>query len=97
MQIAAAIDVSTLSAHPPGSRFPNVVAIGAPGGKKIVSVYSDHSLYAWDVQDIKRVSSVQCIQDRQSENRSLMLHFVHDPFRSACLIRGFGTLVAFGM
>ncbi|CAG7784804.1 unnamed protein product [Allacma fusca] len=55
VDIAKATDVTALSSHPPVSKFPNVVAIGAPGGKKVVAVYADHSMYAWDVQDIKRV------------------------------------------
>lgn len=57
-QIAKVTDVTLLSSHPPGSKFPNVVGIRAPGGKKIVAVYADHSLYTWDVQDVKRVSSI---------------------------------------
>ena len=48
--------MTALSSHPPVSKFPNVVGIGAPGGKKVVAVYADHSMYVWDVQDIKRVS-----------------------------------------
>lgn len=57
IQIGKVTDVTLLSSHPPGSKFPNVVGIRAPGGKKIVAVYADHSLYTWDVQDVKRVSS----------------------------------------
>ncbi|CAL8106915.1 unnamed protein product [Orchesella dallaii] len=55
VDIAKVTDVSLLSSHPPASKFPNVVGIRAPGGKKIVAVYADHTLYTWDVQDVKRV------------------------------------------
>jgi hypothetical protein len=52
------VDVTALSSHPPNSKFPNVLGICAPGGKKIVAAYADHSFYAWDVQDVKRVSKM---------------------------------------
>ncbi|XP_035709964.1 mitogen-activated protein kinase-binding protein 1 isoform X1 [Folsomia candida] len=55
VDVAKATDIASLSSHPPSSKFPNVLGICAPGGKKIIASYADHSFYAWDVQDIKRV------------------------------------------
>ncbi|GFX23559.1 mitogen-activated protein kinase-binding protein 1 [Trichonephila clavipes] len=45
-----------MSSHPPASKYPDVIAITLDEtNKKVTCVHSDHSLYVWDVKDVKKV------------------------------------------
>lgn len=51
---------------PPDAKYPDTIAITYDEtSKKLTCVYNDHSVYVWDVHDIKRVSldiiSFNCI------------------------------------
>lgn len=42
--------------HPPGAKYPDTIALTYDEkNHKLTCVYNDHSLYVWDVRDIKRV------------------------------------------
>ena len=44
--------------HPSNARYPDTVAIAYDHiNNKLSAVYNDHSLYVWDVTDVKRVST----------------------------------------
>lgn len=41
---------------PPNAKYPDAIAIAYDeANMKLTCVYNDHSLYVWDVGDIKRV------------------------------------------
>lgn len=43
-----------------GHRHPNTVAIALDRrNHKVAAVYNDHSLYVWDVRDIKKVGKMR--------------------------------------
>ncbi|XP_054711970.1 mitogen-activated protein kinase-binding protein 1-like [Uloborus diversus] len=45
-----------VSCHPPASKYPDVIAVTLDEtNKKVTCVHSDHSLYVWDVKDVKKV------------------------------------------
>jgi len=44
---------------PPNAKYPDVIALAYDEtNMKVTCVYNDHSLYVWDVKDIKRVSAI---------------------------------------
>ncbi|XP_061699282.1 mitogen-activated protein kinase-binding protein 1 isoform X2 [Syngnathoides biaculeatus] len=52
--VAAVTDVSRLFCVRPGVRYPDTVALTYdPSGGWLTCVYSDHSVYVWDVGDLK--------------------------------------------
>lgn len=47
---------SHMSQHPPNARYPDAIALAFDErNNKLTCVYNDHSIYVWDVRDIKRV------------------------------------------
>jgi len=45
-----------MSQHPPNARYPDAIALAFDErNNKLTCVYNDHSIYVWDVRDIKRV------------------------------------------
>lgn len=45
-----------MASHPDSAKYPDTVAITFDEkNAKLTCVYNDHSLYIWDVRDIKRV------------------------------------------
>ena len=45
-----------LATHPAGAKYADTVAIGIdPDGHKLACVYNDHSMYLWDVKDLRKV------------------------------------------
>jgi len=49
-----------MASHPPDARYPDATAITYDEQNfKVTVVYNDHSLYVWDVRDIKKVRKSQ--------------------------------------
>ena len=47
---------SHMMSHPANAQYPDCVAIGIDTeSHKITAVYNDHSVYIWDVRDIRKV------------------------------------------
>lgn len=45
-----------MSQHPPNARYPDAIALAFDErNNKLTCVYNDHSIYVWDVRDIRRV------------------------------------------
>jgi hypothetical protein len=50
-------DFSHMATHPNNAKYPDAIALAFDQHNlKLTCVYNDHSLYVWDVRDIKRVS-----------------------------------------
>lgn len=48
-----------MATHPNNAKYPDAVALAFDQHNlKLSCVYNDHSLYVWDVRDIKRVSDI---------------------------------------
>lgn len=48
------------SSHPKDARYPDAIAIIYDDvHKKLACVYNDHSLYVWDINDIRKVSMLR--------------------------------------
>ncbi|XP_049883653.1 mitogen-activated protein kinase-binding protein 1 isoform X3 [Pectinophora gossypiella] len=56
VDVAQGADISHMFTQPPNARYPDAVALTYDErNHKLTCVYNDHSLYVWDVRDIKRV------------------------------------------
>jgi WD40 repeat protein len=45
-----------MSRHPPNAKYPDAIALAFDErNNKLTCVYNDHSIYVWDVRDIRRV------------------------------------------
>ncbi|CAG9576897.1 unnamed protein product [Danaus chrysippus] len=56
VDVAGGSNISHMFSHPPEARYPDAVALTYDErNHKLTCVYNDHSLYVWDVRDIKRV------------------------------------------
>lgn len=45
-----------MAAHPNNAKYPDTIAVSFDeNNHKVTAVYNDHSMYVWDVKDIKRV------------------------------------------
>lgn len=54
--VAQGVHISHITQVPPGARFPDTIAMVFDEPRMRVScVYNDHSLYIWDLRDIRRV------------------------------------------
>lgn len=50
---------SSLSPAAPGAHYPHTLALAFdPSAKQLACVYSDHSVYVWDVGDVRGVRKV---------------------------------------
>lgn len=46
-----------MSTYPPNAKYPDTIAVTYDElNHKLTSIYNDHSIYIWDVRDVKRVS-----------------------------------------
>ena len=53
-------DVRGVSTAPSNSRYPDTIAVCYSSvDNKVTCVYNDHSLYVWDVTDIKKVGKAR--------------------------------------
>ncbi|KAF2353101.1 WD40 repeat [Trinorchestia longiramus] len=56
VDVSKGLTIKHMGQHPPSARYPDTVAVAYdPNNHKLTAVYNDHSLYVWDVTDIKRV------------------------------------------
>ncbi|XP_046873401.1 mitogen-activated protein kinase-binding protein 1 [Hypomesus transpacificus] len=57
--IASLVEASHLFSHKTDARFPDTVAVTYdPSNRWLSCVYNDHSLYVWDVRDLRKVGKV---------------------------------------
>jgi len=58
--LAVALFVCVRGAVPPNSRYPDTIAVCYSSvDNKLTCIYNDHSLYIWDVTDIKKVGKMR--------------------------------------
>ena len=58
VDISKGLTISHMTTHPASARYPDASAITYDEHNfKVTVVYNDHSIYVWDVRDIKKVSS----------------------------------------
>ncbi|XP_014476106.1 PREDICTED: uncharacterized protein LOC106745224 isoform X2 [Dinoponera quadriceps] len=56
VDVAQGLSISHMSQHPPEARYPDAIALAFDErNNKLTCVYNDHSIYVWDVRDIRRV------------------------------------------
>ena len=48
-----------MSSQPPEAKYPDAIAVTFDeANNRLTCIYNDHSIYVWDVNNIKRVSVV---------------------------------------
>ncbi len=53
------LTISHMASHPPNARYPDASAVTYDEANwKVTVVYNDHSIYVWDVRDIKKVKCI---------------------------------------
>ncbi|XP_018315432.1 mitogen-activated protein kinase-binding protein 1 isoform X5 [Mycetomoellerius zeteki] len=56
VDVAQGLSISHMSQHPSNAKYPDAIALAFDErNNKLTCVYNDHSIYVWDVRDIKRV------------------------------------------
>ncbi|KAK5638850.1 hypothetical protein RI129_013145 [Pyrocoelia pectoralis] len=56
VDVSQGLNITHMSSPPPDAKYPDTVAITFDEtSKKITCIYNDHSVYVWDVHNIKRV------------------------------------------
>ncbi|KAL0280829.1 UNVERIFIED_CONTAM: hypothetical protein PYX00_002006 [Menopon gallinae] len=56
VDVSLGLDINHLLTHPPDAKYPDAIALAYDEvNRKLTCVYNDHSLYVWDVNDIRRV------------------------------------------
>ncbi|CAL7952428.1 unnamed protein product [Xylocopa violacea] len=56
VDVAQGLSISHMSQHPANARYPDSIALAFDErNNKLTCVYNDHSIYVWDVRDIRRV------------------------------------------
>ncbi|XP_024227098.1 mitogen-activated protein kinase-binding protein 1 isoform X9 [Bombus impatiens] len=56
VDVAQGLSISHMSQHPTNARYPDAIALAFDErNNKLTCVYNDHSIYVWDVRDIRRV------------------------------------------
>ncbi|XP_014602674.1 PREDICTED: mitogen-activated protein kinase-binding protein 1 isoform X7 [Polistes canadensis] len=56
VDVAQGLSINHMSQHPANARYPDAIALAFDEqNNKLTCVYNDHSIYVWDVRDIKRV------------------------------------------
>ncbi|XP_011352120.1 uncharacterized protein LOC105287932 isoform X3 [Ooceraea biroi] len=56
VDVAQGLSISHMSQHPPNAKYPDAIALAFDErNNKLTCVYNDHSIYVWDVRDIRRV------------------------------------------
>ena len=56
MDISKGLTINHMTTHPASARYPDASAITYDEHNfKVTVVYNDHSIYVWDVRDIKKV------------------------------------------
>ncbi|KAK4878078.1 hypothetical protein RN001_010584 [Aquatica leii] len=56
VDVSLGLNITHMSSPPPDAKYPDTVAITFDEtSKKLTCIYNDHSIYVWDVHNIKRV------------------------------------------
>ncbi|XP_043289126.1 mitogen-activated protein kinase-binding protein 1 isoform X7 [Venturia canescens] len=56
VDVAQGLSINHMSQHPANARYPDAIALAFDErNNKLTCVYNDHSIYVWDVRDIRRV------------------------------------------
>ncbi|XP_059095788.1 mitogen-activated protein kinase-binding protein 1-like isoform X3 [Tigriopus californicus] len=56
VDISKGLTISHMASHPPQARYPDATAITYDEQNfKVTVIYNDHSIYVWDIRDIKKV------------------------------------------
>ncbi|XP_041469157.1 mitogen-activated protein kinase-binding protein 1-like isoform X3 [Lytechinus variegatus] len=56
VNVSAGIDASHMSSHRDNAQYPDAIALMFDSeNKKLTCVYNDHSLYIWDIHDVKKI------------------------------------------
>ncbi|KAL6420994.1 hypothetical protein ACFW04_011451 [Cataglyphis niger] len=56
VDVAQGLSISHMSQHPLNARYPDTIALAFDErNNKLTCIYNDHSIYVWDVKDIRRV------------------------------------------
>ncbi|XP_069943236.1 mitogen-activated protein kinase-binding protein 1 isoform X9 [Cherax quadricarinatus] len=56
VDVSKGLTISHMATHPNNAKYPDTIAIAFDeNNHKVTAVYNDHSMYVWDVKDIKRV------------------------------------------
>ncbi|XP_046743905.1 mitogen-activated protein kinase-binding protein 1 isoform X1 [Diprion similis] len=56
VDVAQGLTISHMSQHPASAKYPDTIALAFDEcHHKLTCVYNDHSIYVWDVRDIRRV------------------------------------------
>ncbi|XP_065213511.1 WD repeat-containing protein 62 isoform X3 [Planococcus citri] len=56
VDVSRALNIAHTATHPKDARYPDTIAVVYDEThKKLACVYNDHSLYIWDIHDIKKV------------------------------------------
>uniref|UniRef100_T1IQM5 MABP1/WDR62 second WD40 domain-containing protein n=1 Tax=Strigamia maritima TaxID=126957 RepID=T1IQM5_STRMM len=54
--IAKSLTIAHMGSHPAGAKYPDTVAITLDEvNRKVTCIYNDHSMYVWDIKDIRKV------------------------------------------
>ncbi|XP_015117371.1 mitogen-activated protein kinase-binding protein 1 isoform X2 [Diachasma alloeum] len=60
VDVAQGLSIDHMSQHPSNARYPDAVALAFDEqNNKLTCVYNDHSIYVWDIRDIRRVGKSQ--------------------------------------
>ena len=70
MDISKGLTISHMTTHPASARYPDASAITYDEHNfKVTVVYNDHSIYVWDVRDIKKVSTYRLQSYKMSHQK----------------------------
>ncbi|XP_063985422.1 mitogen-activated protein kinase-binding protein 1 isoform X3 [Diachasmimorpha longicaudata] len=60
VDVAQGLSIDHMSQHPSNARYPDAIALAFDEqNNKLTCVYNDHSIYVWDIRDIRRVGKSQ--------------------------------------
>ncbi|XP_044734797.1 WD repeat-containing protein 62 isoform X2 [Chrysoperla carnea] len=60
VDVSLGTNISHMSIHPANAKYPDTVAVAYDEiNHKLTSVYNDHSIYVWDVREVRRVGKSQ--------------------------------------
>ena len=76
MDVSKGLTISHKASHPPNARYPDASAITYDEQNfKVTVIYNDHSIYVWDVRDIKKVSGSRsaliCMRLKREEKKKI--------------------------
>ncbi|CAM1318924.1 WDR62 (predicted) [Pycnogonum litorale] len=56
VDVSKGLTISHMGTHPNGAKYPDTVALTYDEtNKKVTCVYNDHSMYTWDIKDVKKI------------------------------------------